>query len=105
MLSLCLENLKHLVKITFPISEHPALIQRLKNNQQIITTRVSDEFNKYHVGNIVKSDLNYNLKVLKIKSFKNIKNHPYFNELNKNQISIIQKYPQFQVIWLKKQNK
>jgi hypothetical protein len=102
---LFLESSSNIKLITFPKSEHKSLIKRLKNNKQIITTRVSNEFDKYNINDILFSDLGYELKVLKIKNYQNIKEHPYYNELTKSQIDLIDKYSQFQVIWLIKNKK
>lgn len=89
-------------EIIFPISEHKSLIERLKQNKQITTTRIDNEFNKYKTNDTLNSNLGYKLKVIKIETHYNIKNHPFLSFLNKKQHKLIKKQKQFNIIWLKK---
>ena len=77
--------------IDFPIEEHDSLSKRIKNNQIIYTTRVSDEVNKYFIDSIYDSPFG-KLKVVYFKHFTNINDHPFLSELNKAQIAEISKH-------------
>lgn len=71
--------------IEFPISEYESLRNRIDNNQIIYTTRVSKEVNKYSINCIYNSPFG-KLKVVYLKHFINIEEHPFLNELDKEQI-------------------
>lgn len=77
--------------ISFPKNEYDNYIQRLTNNKIIYTTRVSNEVNKYKMGLIYKSDFG-SLKVVFLKHYLKLSDHPFYNELNKEQIFEINMY-------------
>ncbi len=77
--------------INFPVEEHKSLIKRINNNKTIYTTRVSNEVNKYSINSVYDSPFG-KLKVIYLKHFNNIKEHPFLRERNKIQITEINKY-------------
>ena len=77
--------------INFPKSEYDDYLKRLTDNKVIYTTRVSSEVNKYKIGNIYKSDFG-NLKVVFLKHYSKLSNHPFYNELKEDQTCEINKY-------------
>ncbi len=90
--------------IDFPKEEYSSYIERLNNKLNIYTTRVSLEVNKYIVNNIYNSPFGL-LKVVEIKHYDKLKEHPFINELSKKQINDINKYIKdngFDLIELKK---
>jgi hypothetical protein len=95
-------------KMTFPKDEHIALARRLSQNKVIYTTRVSDEYDKYilnalYITNIPEDDeVTYQVKVIEIKSYTDIKQHPFYNELTEEQRSSIAEYPRYQILTLRK---
>ena len=95
-------ELSNLKIITFPKEEHDNYLKRLNNNQGIFTTRISKDFNKYKVNDILISDLN-NMKLIvtKVETYHNIEDHPYLSYLTKEQVNQISKYKEYDCIWLK----
>lgn len=77
--------------IRFPKREYEAYIERLMNNKVIYTTRVSNEVDRYKMNGIYKSDFG-NLKVVFLKHYSKLNDHPFYNELDENQIYEINKY-------------
>jgi hypothetical protein len=67
-------------KITFPLKEICDLKARLNTTGKIGTTRISDEFGIYHVGDTVSSEFGL-LQVTHVISGKKLADHPYYNEL------------------------
>ena len=77
--------------IDFPKEELLSYQERLNNNLNIYTTRVSSEVNKYIVNNIYDSPFDL-LKVVSLKHYDNLNEHPFIEELSKKQIKEINKY-------------
>ena len=89
--------------IDFPKEEHVSLLKRLHDNKDIVTTRVSAELGKYHVGDKLSTTLSPNifLIVTDVKRFSNIADHPFHTILTKSQKDLISSYGDFDVIRLK----
>ena len=85
-------------KIDFPESE----VKKLKNQHQIVTTRVSKEYGKYGVGEVVSTPWNELYIITNIKTISDIKQHPYYQCLTDEQIQLISKYKRISVLTLKK---
>ena len=85
-------------KISFPLEE----IEQLKAQDCLITTRVSREYNRYHVGEIVTPPWKQLYIVTHVQKIKHIKEHPYYSELTNNQIQLISKYKRIDVLTLKR---
>ena len=77
--------------ISFPKEEYKDYLERLNNNLVIYTTRVSAEVGKYKLGEIYSSNFG-DLKVISLKRYSNLKDHPFYDELNENQINEINEY-------------
>lgn len=77
--------------INFPESEYESLLNRLNNNQIIYTTRVSREVNKYQLNNTYESPFGP-LKVVYLKHFLQLIQHPFLSQLTKEQILAILQY-------------
>ena len=82
--------------ITFPKEE----IETISKQDRIITTRVSSDYNKFHEGDIVQTPWNKLYKVTNRLEITNIKDHPYYNELTKDQIAFLSKYDKIAVLTL-----
>lgn len=82
--------------ITFPKEEIPTISKQ----DRIITTRVSSDYNKFHEGDIVQTPWNKLYKVTNRLEITNIKDHPYYNELTKDQIAFLSKYDKIAVLTL-----
>ena len=85
-------------KINFPDEE----IEKLKNKALIITTRISQEYNRYSVKEIVKTPWDDTYIIIKIEKINDVKKHPYYHELTHKQIQLISKYKKIAVLTLKK---
>lgn len=77
--------------IEFPECEYDAYQQRLDENKVIYTTRVSNEVGRYEVNKIYDSYFG-KLKVISLEHFDDIDEHPFYQELNKDQIDEINCY-------------
>lgn len=77
--------------IVFPDNEYNSYLERINNGKVIYTTRISKEVNKYKVNNIYDSVFGL-LKVISVKHYSNIDEHPFLEELTKEQIEEINKY-------------
>lgn len=84
--------------ITFPEEE----IVVLKLQDQIITTRVSAEYNKWNVGDICRTPWGDLFKITDVKKFKDVGNHPYLKELTPEQIALIGKYKKISLVTMTK---
>jgi hypothetical protein len=82
--------------ITFPKEEIPVISKQ----DRIITTRVSSEYDKFHEGDIVQTPWNKLYKVTNRLEITDIKDHPYYNELTKDQISLLSKYDKIAILTL-----
>ena len=86
------------VPITFPEKE----IELLKTQETIITTRVDNAYNKYKHGDIVKTPWNEDYKVIQVKEYTDIKDHPKKSKLTTEEVTLISKYPKYEVLILRK---
>lgn len=77
--------------IDFPKEEYKKYLDRINENKIIYTTRVSSEVGKYKLNNIYNSPFG-KLRVIEVKHFNLIEEHPFFEELNNNQKEEIRKY-------------
>lgn len=85
-------------KITFPSEE----IDTLKKQDRIITTRVSADYNKFFVDDLVRTPWGDIFKVTKREEISDVKDHPYFNELTEGQKKFLSKYDKIAVPTLTK---
>ncbi len=77
--------------ITFPENEYEDYQKRLNTNKIIYTTRVSNEVGKYQKEKFYNSIFGQ-LKVVYLKHFEKIEEHPFYSELKEEQIKVIKKY-------------
>jgi len=77
--------------ISFPKNEYASYLNRLKDNKVIYTTRVSNEVNKYHFGEKYNSEFGV-LKVISLKHFSKLSDHPFYSELSNEQLQEIETY-------------
>ena len=85
-------------KITFPSEE----IDTLKKQDRIVTTRVSADYNKFFVDDLVRTPWGDIFKVTKREEISDVKDHPYFNELTEGQKKFLSKYSKIAVLTLMK---
>lgn len=86
---------EHPKEISFPKDE----IQKLKKQKTFVTTRVSDDYDKYHRGDVVITPWNVKYRIIKRVNIDNIKKHPYYNELTEDQKKFLSKYNKICVLW------
>lgn len=89
--------------MNFPSKEYLDLKLRLSGGKDIITTRVSSEYEKFKddaIGTRYLTDLGYILELKKKNQFSSIKEHPYYTELTNEWINQINKYPKYIVLTL-----
>ena len=86
--------------ISFPKEEIPTISKQ----SRIITTRVSSDYNKYHVGDMVQTPWDKIYKVTNRIEIKNVKDHPYYKELTKEQIEFLKNYDEIAVLTLELQS-
>lgn len=85
-------------EITFPAEE----IDTLKKQNRIVTTRVSADYNKFFVDDLVQTPWGDIFKVTKREEISDVKDHPYFNELTEGQKKFLSKYDKIAVLTLMK---
>lgn len=85
-------------EITFPSEE----IDTLKKQDRIVTTRVSADYNKFFVDDLVQTPWGDIFKVTKREEISDVKDHPYFNELTEGQKKFLSKYDKIAVLTLMK---
>lgn len=85
-------------EITFPSEE----IDTLKKQNRIVTTRVSADYNKFFVDDLVQTPWRDIFKVTKREEISDVKDHPYFNELTEGQKKFLSKYDKIAVLTLMK---
>ena len=83
-------------KISFPKKE----IQIIKKQNRIITTRVSSDYDKFDVGDIVETPWNVLYRVDKRQNITDIKDHPYYKELTEDQVDLLSRYSKIAVLTL-----
>ena len=88
--------------IKFPKGEHNSLLDLIKHGNPIYTTRVSKEYDKYHVGDVLQGDIGHKLKVVDVTRLKRIDDHPFKNELSKAQVKQLSKYQDMDLVKLEK---
>ena len=93
-----MEEMESIKKITFPPSE----IDTIKKQDRIITTRVSADYDKFFVGDLVETPWNVIFKVVKRQEIKDITNHPFYSELTREQINFLSEYNKIAVLTLEK---
>lgn len=85
-------------EITFPSEE----IDTLKKQNRIVTTRVSADYNKFFVDDLVRTPWGDIFKGTKREEISDVKDHPYFNELTEGQKKLLSKYAKIAVLTLMK---
>ena len=85
-------------KMSFPADE----IKSIQGQSTIVTTRVSQEYNKYHLGEMVLLPWMECYTVSGVLRIHDIHQHPFYTALTPAQIQLISKYKRIDVITLKK---
>lgn len=93
-----LESMDSVKKIAFPTSE----IETIKKRDKIITTRVSADYYKFLVSDLVETPWKVIYKVVKRQEITDVKKHPFYSELTKEQIDLLSKYNKIAVLTLEK---
>ena len=83
-------------KISFPGSE----IEKLKKQDRIVTTRVSEDYDKYQLGDIVETSWKDQYKVIGRKNISCLSQHPYESELTDDQREELSKHDKMAVLTL-----
>lgn len=86
--------------ISFPRSE----VKKLKTQMQIITTRAGDDYDKYQLGDIVKTPWGAKYTIIGRRNIGSVMQHPYKDELTDKQVEELKKYDKLAVLTLALQN-
>ena len=77
-------------EINFPKNELVSLKSRIRANLPVYTTRISDEVGKYSVGNIVRTNIDSLVLIIReIIRIDNLSEHPFLDELTTEQKKLI----------------
>ncbi len=92
--------------ITFPEDEESKIEQNLRDNGEVWTIRVSKEYGKYHLGEILGSIFG-NLVVEKIFKIDGgidelREKYIYFSEIEQSDVKVLERYEKMNVICLRK---
>jgi len=88
--------------ITFPVHEYQAIKGRLNQGKTFYTTRVSDELNKYKVGQRYKAPWGDVLEVVSVERVTDLKKHKFFKELSDAEIKTLSMYKKMDHVELKR---
>lgn len=88
------------MRIDFPEEEHRELIGRFDRQGCAYTTRVSDEADRYKVGDILETPWKSRVRVSEIRAFDDINDHPFLDQLTQKQIGLISGYGRYVVLKL-----
>ena len=83
-------------KIDFPTDE----IDSLKDRLSLVTTRVSDDFSKFELGDTVIAPWGKTYRVTSRIEIDDINDHPYYDELTQDQIEFLSDYDKIAVLRL-----
>lgn len=86
-------------KITFPKVEKSAVKKSLTDTGKIITTRISKDFGRFKIGDRLEY-AGFILNVVDLKSFKDLGEHPFLDELDSGFKRAIKKCGEYDIIWL-----
>lgn len=89
---------KDAASITFPEEEIPTISKQ----DRIITTRVSDDYNKYKSGDVVEAPWGASYTVNSRINLDRLEEHPYYNELTDAQKELLSRYKRIAVLELLK---
>lgn len=103
---------RDIMKITFPKNEWDNIKDRLENNKNVYTIRVSDETNKYHKNDVLLTELGDPALYVRVLSVKKIhggieelkKVYKYFDSLTSEMINELRDYQDMEIINLKKED-
>jgi len=96
-----------MTRITFPLKEWPSIQARFKEGKTVYTIRVSNELNKYKLGERYITDWNDIIEIISIKKLvggiKSLKKeYPYFETLDNEMIDELAPYDEMEIISLTK---
>jgi hypothetical protein len=86
-------------KMKFPKVEKSVVKMRLREEGKVVTTRTSLEYGKWRVGDVVEY-AGFVLRVVDVKSFGDLGEHPFLDELDEKMKRVIGKYGKYDVVWL-----
>lgn len=90
------ETAANVKKIDFPADE----IDSLKDRPSIVTTRVSDDFNRFALGDVVIAPWGKTYRITSRIEIDDINDHPYYNELSQDQVEFLSGYDKIAVLQL-----
>lgn len=97
MISFPEDSVPHLVKlISFSEDEIPLL----KGRMTIWTTRVSDDFDKFDIGDVVETPWGEKYRVQLFKVIYDVEDHPFYDELTDEQIDFLSRFDEMKVLKL-----
>lgn len=87
--------------ISFPTEQKEQLLSRIADYNPIYTTRVSDQYNKYKKGDVLKSNILKDLLyVSEVSKINDLDKHPFQQHLTPQQKEMLSKYKQMDVVKL-----
>jgi hypothetical protein len=93
------------MQITFPKKEWSDIKKRLNENKIVYTIRVGNEYGKYKVENILKTEWGDNIKILLVKKVSGgleelQKEYKFFNQLTEEMIQELSPFKDMEIISL-----
>jgi hypothetical protein len=97
------EIMKDWALITFPEVEWEAIKARLSENKIVFTVRVSNEYGKYHEGDILMTEWGEKIKILSVKNISGgieelEREYLYFNELTPEMITELSLFNDMEIV-------
>lgn len=91
--------------ITFPKREWEDVKRRLEQRKIVSTIRVSDEYGKYHVGDVVNTEWGTRVKILTVKKIAGgidelARRYEHFDELTEEMLGELRGYNEMEMITL-----
>ena len=87
--------------MSFPLSEHSSIKERLDRTGSVWTTRVSNEKSKYDKGDQVMTPWGV-LNVVESKDYNTVDDHPFLDDLSAEQKMMLTTYGEYRVLRLEK---
>lgn len=79
-------------EISFPAHEYESVQNYLNRLGYCYTTRVYRETGKYRVGEIYRAPWGELLKIDEVKTYRNVSDRPFYDEMNDDERAEIRKY-------------
>ena len=95
--------LEHFYRIHFPLEEWASLWRRLLAGEHIFTTRTDADLGRYERGMRVITPWGQLLKVVSVVRVRNVSEHPFKDELSREQVKFLSSHGEMDVVELELQ--